>query len=125
MRDESQVALFTVCDNDFQGAPDSHAACRGDGVCEDELAALGLVRVSVTKGNYNVVSSKVPFQHTSITAKQSCNAGVCSLTFYSEPDIRPWFPWDINGDTVVNIPGDILGVAGMFGEVKPTPTPGP
>lgn len=30
-----------------------------------------------------------------------------------------WYPWDINGDGVVNVPTDILGVAQHFGSDKP------
>ena len=120
VRDDAQNPLFTVCDNDFQGPPAAHAICVPDGVCEDEDPAQGLIRVTVTAGDYRVVISKPPVNHITDPSKLVCDAvggGKCELTFVNAPNTKPWFPWDVDGDGAV-VAIDIGAVVAHFGEVK-------
>ncbi len=117
--------LFSVCDNDFQAAmPDSDPRCEVDGTpeCEDLDPANGSVRVAVVGGNYSLVESKPPMNHTPDPAKKPCNAkfGKCELTFtntvINAP--TPWLPEDVNGDNAVS--GlDFFAVLNKFGVTKP------
>ena len=119
--DVSQSPLFTVCDNDFQGAPASNAACVPDGVCEDEDPADGSIHVSVSAGTYNVSESKAPPSHTADASKLSCDTvggGTCQLTFVNEPDTKPWFPWDTDNDGQVGF-GDFLLLLQHYNQTKP------
>jgi Tol biopolymer transport system component len=122
VRDVLTTPLFIVCDNDFAGPPQTHAAC-DDGantICNDEDPAPGEVGVSVLPGTYNVTMSSVAYNHTPDGSLELCVGGpTCSVAFASAPLIKPWYPWDVNGDGVVNIPGDILAVGAHFGPAKP------
>ena len=118
VQDSGQMPLFTVCDNDFQGAPASHVACDNgiDTVCNDEDPTLGVVTVAVDPADYNVVVTEVPFQHTADPAVRPCSVEVtCTITFTSEPDMDPWYPWDLDGNGTVNIP-EILAMGIHFGD---------
>ncbi len=120
--DEFQNFRFEVCDNDFQGQPDDHPVCDDgtDTVCDDEDPEAGSIRVTVTPGQYRVQEGKPPVNHTLDPAKQACDAsaGKCELTFVNEPNTRPWFPFDVDGDGAVTVV-DIFAVAGAFGQTKP------
>ena len=120
--DESQAPLFTVCDNDFQGAPASNAACDDgtDTFCNDEDPADGSIQVTVSAGTYSVSESKAPPNHTADASKLSCEATTtkCQLTFVNEPDTKPWFPWDTDNDGQVGF-GDFLLLLVHYNETKP------
>lgn len=122
VRSSSQVSLFTVCDNDFQGPAESDAVCVPDGVCNDEDPAQGSVKVSIAAGDYRVVESKAAPNHTAVTGKQVCDATTakCAVTFVNRPNTRPWFPWDHNNDGTV-LSGDITDVVNHYGLEKPLP----
>ncbi len=124
--DASQVFLFTVCDNDFQGPPALSPLCSG-GVCDDEDPNEGLTRVSLVAppALLHVVESKPAEQHTGDTSKLTCaTSGKCGLIFHNSPNTNPWFPWDLptgippakDGGVVAN---DISAVVAHFGEIKP------
>lgn len=135
--DNVQTYLFTVCDNDFQGAPQNHAACDDgtDTICDDENSAPGQIDVAVVQGNYNVSVSQVPANHAASSSKEPCDATSatfgCDLTFYNSNTlgITPWFPWDVTGggappgtpstpDGVVDLSNDILGVVLHYQDTK-------
>jgi DNA-binding beta-propeller fold protein YncE len=131
----SQTQLFQVCDNDWMGTPASNAICVPDGVCNDEDPAQGQIKVTISPGDYHVVESVAPPNHTIDTSKHDCDAssGTCAVTVIDTPNIRPWFPWDLVGvsgpcggvDGKVTV-SDILAVVQHFGSQKPfpgTPTP--
>ncbi len=136
----SQTQLFQVCDNDWLGTPASNAICVPDGVCNDEDPAQGQIKVTISPGDYHVVESVAPPNHSIDTSKHDCDAssGTCAVTVIDTPNIRPWFPWDIVGiagpcggvDGHVTV-ADILAVVQHYGNYKPatpnaaTPTPGP
>jgi hypothetical protein len=127
VRDTSQSPLFEVCDNNFAGAPDAHAACVPDGVCSDDNPLEGALLVPVVNGGYFVVQSGTPPNHSGDPANLACaaaTAGKCSLEFTNTPNTRPWHPWDINNDGVVRIP-DISAVISHYGQDKPLGSPTP
>lgn len=132
VRDAAQTLLFEVCDDDFAGPPAAHAACVPDGVCEDEDADDGETSVTVSPGDYRVVESTVPYNHTAVTGKQTCTVSgtTCPLTFINTTDSRPWFPWDVAGagggppDGYVDLANDILQVIQHYQDCKP-PSPSP
>jgi hypothetical protein len=121
VRDAAQVALFEVCDNDFAGVPAAHVACIPDGVCNDEDSADGSVRVVVNGAGHRVVQSQPAPEHTGDASKYSCSTpiggegAVCELTFLNTPKTDPWYPWDVDGNGVVDLFNDIFGVAAHFG----------
>lgn len=127
--DDQQTFLFTVCDNDFQGAPDTHTVCDADATsdCEDADATLGSVRVAVDDGDYHVEVSKVPLNHSADATKAACSVGPkCELTFTNSSQASPWFPWDVHGpgqswppDGYVDLPNDILPVILHWQQSKP------
>ncbi len=118
--DESQSPLFTVCDNDFQGAPDVSILCLPDATCDDEDPADGSIQVTVSAGTYNVSESKAPPNHSADASKLSCEATStkCLLTFVNEPNTKPWFPWDTDNDGEVGF-FDFLGLLQHWGQEKP------
>lgn len=121
---------FTVCDNDFAGAPASNGLCLGDGICNDEDPNQGVVKVTMSPGNYLITESTVAPQHTALTTQQGCNVSGCQLTFLNTPSTRPWFPWDFLGGPNFTPDGhvtvlDILAVVTHYNQVKPLPTPTP
>jgi hypothetical protein len=126
VRNSAQTPVFQVCDNDFAGTPVPNAACAGDGVCNDEDAAQGAVKVSVSAADYRIVESVTAPNHTSMTPKQTCDAttGQCTVTFINAPNTRPWHPWDINNDGFVRT-ADIVAVVMHYGMDKPLPTATP
>ena len=123
--------LFSVCDNDFQGPPDTSAVCLPAGVCTDVDPAVGSIRVNVVPDDYHVVESKPPPNHTMDPAKYLCDASVspkCEVTVIDTPLTRPWHPWDImNADTgMVGADGlvridDIVAVVQNYFNDKPLP----
>ena len=117
---DGDASLFIVCDNDFQGAPAAHAACAGDGVCDDEDPADGSIQVTVSAGTYNVSESKAPPEHTPDASLLSCEAATtkCLLTFVNTPNTKPWFPWDTDNDGQVGF-GDFLLLLVHYNETKP------
>jgi TolB protein len=119
VRNTSQVPFFSVCDNDFQGPPEIDPTCLPDGSCNDEDPAPGSIQVTVTPGDYRVVETAFPANHTPDASKKPCdtNAG-CLLTFVNSPNNDPWLPWDVNGNGAVAAP-DIFQVVTHFGETKP------
>ncbi len=124
----AQVLLFRVCDNNFQaGFPESNTLCDPDGttLCEDADPANGSIRVVVSTGTYHVTEFKAPPLHTPDPTKQICNAAggnKCELTFVNTPTVRPWFPWDVDGNGAVAAP-DFFAVLGRFGQCKKPPVP--
>jgi WD40 repeat protein len=122
VRDLAASPLFVVCDNDFAGPAVTHPACN-DGaniICNDEDLAFGEVGVSVSPGTYNITMDSAAPNHTPDASTQPCIGGpTCQVSFTSAPLIKPWFPWDVNGDGVVTVAGDILPVAAHFGPGKP------
>ncbi len=130
------VTFFTVCDNDFAGAPASNGHCAGDGVCNDEDPTPGSVQVTMTPGDYSITESTIAPEHTDDGTSQVCDISGCSLTFVNAPRTRPWFPWDLVGvsgpsgplDGKVTV-GDIIAVIQHYNQTKPlpteTPTPSP
>jgi len=128
VRDSAQTPLFDVCDNDWDnGFPQSHAACVPDGVCDDEDTAEGSVNVTVAGGDYRVVQTQAPPEHTSDASKKTCDTtpGDCQLAFTNTPKTRPWFPWDLTGpggvlDGKVTV-ADILAVIQHYPQQKPLP----
>jgi hypothetical protein len=121
VRDASQAPLFEVCDNDFAGAPELNAICQPAGVCGDDDPAAGLVKLLLAAGDYRIVQSQLAPEHTAASPKQVCTypaplAGEeCELTFLNTPATDPWYPWDIDGNGVVDLFIDIFGVAAHFG----------
>ena len=118
--DESQSPLFTVCDNDFQGAADVSILCLPDATCDDEDPADGSILVTVSAGTYSVSESKAPPEHTPDASKLSCDASIkaCQLTFVNEPNTKPWFPWDTDNDGQVGF-GDFLLLLQHYNQTKP------
>jgi Tol biopolymer transport system component len=126
VRDTSQSPVFDVCDNDFDGAPETHYACFPDDTCSDDSATKGTVQLTVAGWDYRIVQSQAAPLHTAITTMQNCNAstGPCAATFVNAPTIRPWHPWDLTGgpggvpDGVVRV-NDILAVITHFFDDEP------
>ena len=83
----AQNFLFEVCDNNFQGPPQSHPACMPDGVCEDEdIDSSGAIQVTLTfADDYWVVESKAPPGFVADPAKKMCPV-VCKLLFVNQPE---------------------------------------
>ncbi len=129
--DSGQTFLFTACDNDFQGAPVSHAACDDgiDTICDDEDPTEGSVTITVDPAIYNVEAGKTPLNITADATTGTCSGGgFCLLTFTNTTGVRPWFPWDVSGgggqcdtppDGVVDLANDILCVIKHFQDTKP------
>ena len=118
--DDQQSPLFTVCDNDETGS-ECPRGMAVDGVCDDEDPADGSILVTVIAGTYHVSESKAPPNHIAAASKLSCDATTttkCLLTFVNEPNIKPWFPWDLNSDGAVAF-GDFLILLQHFGEAEP------
>ena len=117
VRDTLLVVLFTVCDNDFQSAAEADAVCSGDGICDDEDPADGQVSVTVVAGSYYVDEVKPPFNHTGDPSTFGCvNTGAdCALSFTNTPGTMPWYPWDVDGNGLVDLLNDIFAVAFHFG----------
>jgi hypothetical protein len=121
VRNASQVPFFEVCDNDFLGAPENDSACQPDGVCDDEDPVAGSVKLLLTPGDYRIFESQVAPEHTAVTPKQACTfpapsgGETCELTFLNTPATDPWYPWDVDGNGVVDLFNDIFGVAAHFG----------
>lgn len=137
--DMGQSFLFSVCDNDFQGLPDTNIFCADgvDTICNDEDPTAGSVRVTLHGSAYNVVVGKVPQNITADNATGFCSgATTCSLTFTNTTEARPWNPWDVAGaggswppDGIVDLPNDILSVilhfCPLISDPCAKPTPGP
>ena len=128
--DSGQTFLFSVCDNDFQGAPESHAACDDgiDTICNDEDPTEGIVTITLDNGTYHVEVGKTPLNITADTTKGECSGVKCALTFTNTSGARPWNPWDVAGaggswppDGVIDLPNDILGVILHFCPVASDP----
>ena len=87
VEDVAQNFLFEVCDNNFQGPPQSHPACMPDGVCEDEdIDSSGAIQVTLTfADDYWVVESKAPPGFVADPAKKMCPV-VCKLLFVNQPE---------------------------------------
>ncbi len=125
--DANQIPLFDVCDNNFQGPPQNHALCTPDGTvaCEDADPAVGRIRVAIVAGTYNLLEIKAPTLHNPDPVKKQCVAAggnSCVVTIINTPVVRPWFPWDTDGNGAVAAP-DFFDVLSHFGECKP-PTAG-
>jgi hypothetical protein len=122
VRDLATSPLFVVCDNNVAGEPQTHPACN-DGantICDDEDAAPGEVNVSVSPGIYNVTMDSVAPNHIPDGSIEPCIGGpTCQVGFISAPITKPWYPWDVNGDGLVTVAGDILAVGIRFGPAKP------
>jgi hypothetical protein len=121
VRNASQVPFFEVCDNDFLGAPEIDPVCLPGGICGDDDPAPGSVQLLLVPGDYRIVETQVPPEHTAATGVQVCTIPVpsggeeCAPTFVNTPTTKPWFPWDVNGDGTVDLFNDIFGVAFRFG----------
>jgi hypothetical protein len=122
-------ANFEVCDNDFQGAPEFDGACGVDNICNDEDSDEGVILITLDDlpGDLTTVQSQGPPNHQSaILDYETCAATTCKHTYYYEPTIRPWHPWDLTGTTssvpdgLVRI-GDILAVIQHYFDDKPVP----
>ena len=87
IEDTAQSFLFEVCDNDFQGPPQSHPACVPDGVCEDEVGGTqGEIQVTVAfADDYWVVESKAPPGYVADPAKKMCPS-ICKILFVNQPE---------------------------------------
>ena len=87
VEDVAQNFLFEVCDNNFQGPPQSHPACMPDGVCEDEdIDSSGAIQVTLTfADDYWVVESKAPPGFVADPAKKQCPS-ICELLFVNQPE---------------------------------------
>ena len=87
MEDVAQNFLFEVCDNNFQGPPQSHFACIPDGVCEDEdIDTSGAIQVTLAfADDYWIVESKAPPGFVADPAKKMCPV-VCKLLFVNQPE---------------------------------------
>jgi TolB protein len=119
VRNTSQVPHFTVCDNDFAGAPEIDPACSPDFSCNDDDPAPGSVRVSVLQGQYTIVETTVAPNHVADASKEACDTSIaCNLAFINTPNNAPWFPWDLNGDGAV-AGTDFFAVLAHFGQTKP------
>ena len=128
--DSGQGLLFSVCDNDFQGAPESHAACDdgSDTICNDEDPTEGIVTITLDNDTYHVEVGKTPLNITADTTKGECSGVKCALTFTNTSGARPWNPWDVAGpgnswppDGVIDLPNDILGVILHFCPIASDP----
>ena len=83
--DSGQSFLFEVCDNDFQGPPQSHPACVPDGVCEEQDAQEGTIDVTIAfADDYQVVESKAPPGFVADPTKKVCPS-FCKLLFINQP----------------------------------------
>ena len=87
VEDVAQVFLFEVCDNNFQGPPQSHPLCMPDGVCEDEdIDTSGAIQVTLAfADDYWVVESKAPPGYVADPAKKQCPS-ICELLFVNQPE---------------------------------------
>ena len=87
VEDVGHVLLFEVCDNNFQGPPQSHPLCVPDGVCEDEVVGTqGEIQVSIAfADDYSVVESKAPPGYVADPAKKQCPS-ICELLFVNQPE---------------------------------------
>jgi hypothetical protein len=84
VRDSGEAFLFKVCDNDFQGAPQSHALCTPDGVCNDEASNVGDFQVTVSSASFSILESKAPPGYLADPNPQTCTF-VCKLLFVNQP----------------------------------------
>ena len=84
VRDSGQAFLFKVCDNDFQGAPQSHALCTPDGVCNDEVSNVGEISVTVSSASFSILESKAPPGYLADPNPQTCTF-ICKLLFVNQP----------------------------------------
>lgn len=84
VRDSGQAFLFKVCDNDFQGAPQSHALCTPDGVCNDEVSNVGEISVTVSSASFSILESKAPPGYQADPNPQTCTF-ICKLLFVNQP----------------------------------------
>ncbi len=88
--------LFEVCDNDFSsGFPQSHAVCSGDGICNDENPADGVIEVTLESALYFVVEIQAPPGYNIATGTQFCDLGLFTLCIANfADDAKP--PAEIN-----------------------------
>jgi hypothetical protein len=119
-RNLKQAPLFTVCDDDFAGPPENNVSCAPDFICNDEDVAAGRVEVSVFPGTYRMVEVTVPALHVGDASKLPCTGAegaTCEVTFVNAPTLKPWFPWDLNGDRAVT-GTDFFMLLGHFAQCK-------
>jgi len=107
VRNTSQVQLFNVCDNDFQGPPDKNVVCTAAlNQCSDAAPSVdGAIAVLVAPGTYHVVEIKAPPGYNLKPGKQVCVvvtlgcSNVAGLILVFLDDLVPAGDYDNDGCT--------------------------